>query len=96
LRRARVRRNLSHLVIAVAVAVFLCSAVALRVLNDVPLALVGLPLGLVLLYVSRVVDPPVAARSLSRFSRVDDEEEARPLPDVGAEDELGTGHRMVA
>jgi hypothetical protein len=96
LRRARVRRNLSDLVIGVAVAVFLCSAVALRVLNDVPLALVGLPLGLVLLYVSRAVDPPVAARSLSRVSRVDGEEEIQPLPDFQAEDEPGNGHRTAA
>jgi len=78
-RRARVRRSLSDVVIAVAVAVFLCSAVALRVLDSVPLAVAGLPLGLGLLWISRAVDPPFAAWRPAR--RADsDEGETAPLP----------------
>lgn len=64
--RARVRRGLSDLVLAVAVAVLLCCAVALRVLDSVPIAVAGLPLGLVLVHVSRVLDPPLRPLLLRR------------------------------
>jgi hypothetical protein len=82
-RRARTRRNLSDLILAVSVAVFLCSAVALRVLDNVPLALVGLPLGLGLLLVARAVDPPFAARRLPAESDDAREGETEPLPWAG-------------
>jgi hypothetical protein len=69
--------------------VFLCSAVALRVLDSLPLALMGVPLGLGLLWVSRVVERPFAARRSVRPDR--DEGETEPLP-VGLERE----HRSAA
>jgi hypothetical protein len=89
LARARVRRGLSDFVLAVAVAVLLCCAVALRVLDSVPLALAGLPLGLVLVRVSRVLDPPL--RPLLRRRAIQHPATGRapnidiPLPDDARE-----------